>query len=84
MTDSNRGDERFGGSDPLAPSAALLCKLGSLAVHADELINGPGVRTTSEGSFDLQAILVGLSDPEVKAWIEEMDALSLLPKKRDA
>ena len=58
---------------PLAPSLSLLCKLGSLAVHADELT---GIGHT----FDLEAIKSLMSDPEVKAWIKAMGPF--LPVKR--
>lgn len=65
-----------GSSDPLAPSAELLVKLGSLIVHADEAMTPGG------HSFDVEAFRGLLQDPEVVAWLEAMQALALLPVKR--
>jgi hypothetical protein len=61
----------------LTPSTSLLCKLGSIAVHAEEMID-----PKKGHSFDLKALESLLSDPEVKGWIAEMDKLALIPKKR--
>jgi hypothetical protein len=59
------------------PSVALLCKLGSIAVHADEA-------TSKQGHpFDLTAIRGLLDDDEVQEWLKQMDKLSMLPKKRN-
>lgn len=64
-------------SDPLkGVSATLLMKLGSIMVHAEEAL-GPGGH-----AHDLAALRALLSDPEVVAWREAMDALALLPVKR--
>jgi hypothetical protein len=61
--------------DALNPPPAVLAKIGSLAVHMDELI--------SDGHhFDRIAIESLLRDDDVQAWLKEMDALSLIPKKR--
>jgi hypothetical protein len=62
------------GSDPLRPSASLLCKLGSIALHAEELFSPRGHH------FDKTALEVLLNDYEVREWITAMGAL--LPKKR--
>jgi hypothetical protein len=62
--------------DMLKPSAALLCKLGSIAVHAAELTSPDG------HAFDRAAMLSVLSDPEVVGWLAAMDAAALLPKTR--
>lgn len=63
---------------PLLPpiTAALACKLGSIAVHADELTSPLG------HEFDAGAIRSLLSDPEVQKWLAEMAALSFVPLKR--
>lgn len=63
--------------DPLNPSASLLVKLGSLSVHVEEM--------TEAGAhqFDLETVRSLLADPEVVAWRAEMDALALLPVKRN-
>ena len=63
-------------SDPLQPSAGLLCKLGSLVVHADE---GSGKKAHPA---DVDAFFGLLNDPEIQAWLEAMRKLSLLPVKR--
>lgn len=53
-------------SDPLKPSVALLSKLGSIAVHAKELLSPKG------HAFDRSALETLLDDAEIKAWIKEM------------
>lgn len=58
-----------------------LVKLGSIARHVEELIE-EGYTTTEAGSFDMQAILSLLSDPEVHLFMEYMDKMALLPVKR--
>ena len=63
-------------SNPLAPSPAVLSKLGSLAIHAEEMISEDG------HAFDRSAIESLLSDQELREWIRRMDELALLPKKR--
>lgn len=65
-----------GGSDPLAPSVALLCKLGSIIVHVDEGMGAQG------SQFDMAAYTALMDEPEVKEWLAAMQALSLLPVKR--
>lgn len=63
-------------SDPLKPSATLLIKLGSLVVHADEFHSSDGHK------FDKVAFDQLLKDPEVVAWMQAMDKMAFLPKKR--
>lgn len=63
-------------SDPLKPSLTLLMKLGSIAVHAEEIIS-PG-----RHQFDIACTETLLSDPEIKEWIAAMDKMAFLPKKR--
>ena len=58
------------------PSKVLLVKLGSIAVHADEMISGRAHH------FDVAIINGLLNDPEVTEWLKQMDKLALLPKKR--
>jgi hypothetical protein len=60
----------------LAPSMTLLVKIGSIAVHAEEMLSSHGHQ------FDADAIKSLLADPEVVAWRKEMDGAALLPKKR--
>lgn len=52
-------------SNPLKPSLALLCKLGSIAVHAEELCERNCCYKTE---VDRDALLSVLSDPEVQQW----------------
>lgn len=63
--------------DPLKPDAALLVKLGSIAVHADELTGVDG------HTFDREAIRSLVTDPDVVTWVKAMDAMALLPVKRN-
>jgi hypothetical protein len=56
------------------PSIALLCKLGSIAVHVDEALSTEGHQ------LDWTVTRMLLADPEVKQWIADMGAL--LPRKR--
>ena len=62
--------------NPLKPEISLLSKLGSIAVHADEMLSPKG------HDFDKIALTSLLNDPEVKAWIAAMDKMAMLPKKR--
>ena len=62
--------------DVLKPSLALLSKLGSIVVHADEIIS-PGSH-----SFDVAAIRTLLEDAEVRQWIRDMGVY--MPVKRSA
>lgn len=61
---------------PLQPSAALLCKLGSIAVHADEMLSADG------HDFDRVVLQQLIADPEVADWIMQMNALAMVPRKR--
>ena len=65
-----------GPSGVLAPSATTLIKLGSLAVHIEELLSPEG------HELDRSAIEGLLSDPEVAEWLKGMDAMAFLPVKR--
>lgn len=60
----------------LQPSASLLCKLASIAVHADEMLSDDG------HTFDRAALLSAISDPEVADWIGRMTDVALAPRKR--
>ena len=61
-------------NDPLKPSLALLSKLGSIAVHVDEMLGADG------HAFDRAALQTLLDDKEVKAWIKAMGVY--MPAKR--
>lgn len=60
--------------DPYKPSLSLLVKLGSIAVHADELASPDGHH------FDAVALRQLIKDAEVRNWITSMGAF--LPVKR--
>lgn len=62
-------------SDPLKPSPALLCKLGSILVHAEELTSPTG------HIFDHSALKTAW-DYEVIEWMEQMNKMGMLPVKR--
>jgi hypothetical protein len=54
----------------------LAVKLGSIAVHVDEFLSPHG------HEFDKHALRTLIEDGEVKAWLQQMDALAMIPKKR--
>lgn len=60
----------------LAPGTALLAKLGSIAVHTDEMISTDGHH------FDATAIRSLLNDVEIHEWLIAMTDLALVPRKR--
>jgi hypothetical protein len=62
--------------DPLRPPASLLCKLGSLLVHAEEASSESG------HALDWEALESVRTDPEVVVWLAAMQKLALIPLKR--
>jgi hypothetical protein len=68
--------DRLPSAEVMRPSPPLLVKLGSIIVHAEELASPEGHQ------FDLATLQHLLADPDVKAWMKEMDRLTLLPRKR--
>lgn len=60
----------------LAPPLTLLVKLGSIAVHVDEMLSSDGHQ------FDRVALQGLIADPEVIDWIAQMDTAAFVPKKR--
>ena len=63
-------------SDPLNPTITVLCKLGSIAIHVQEMLSVKG------HPFDRAALESLLNDYEVTEWLSTMDTLAMLPKKR--
>lgn len=61
-------------ADPLAPDLPLLMKLGSIVVHAEELISPKG------HLVDRAAITALLANDDVKQWVKDMGVY--LPLKR--
>ena len=62
--------------DPLKPALSLLVKLGSIAVHVDEMLSPKG------HEFDRHALGSLLQDHEVTEWLASMEKSSFIPKKR--
>lgn len=63
-------------NDPFHPKLSLLVKLGSIAVHADEMLS-PGAH-----EYDAEAIKPLLRDPDLKEWIEQMTKKGFMPIQR--
>jgi hypothetical protein len=68
--------QRGESGDPLEPSAALLVKIGSALIHAEEYLS------PDPHPLDLAAFEALMSEPEVTEWLGSMNALALLPVKR--
>jgi len=62
--------------DVFNPPVGLLCKLGSIIVHAEE---GSG---EDSHDFDWVALRTLLADREVQQWLDGMRAKALVPVKR--
>lgn len=65
-------------ADMFKPGPALLCKLASIAVHAEEMLGPNG------HAADRAALLSCLQDPEVAGWMTAMADASLAPVKRSS
>lgn len=59
------------------PELGVLVKLGSIAIHVDEMLSSDG------HLFDKVALQQLLNDSEVKDWLRAMDKMGLVPKKRN-
>ena len=65
---------------------SLEIKLGSIAVHADELLSptdNPTLIAEGGHTVDRDAIKSLLSDPEVRAFLSDMEKGCFLPLRRD-
>lgn len=62
--------------DIIKPNFNVLVKLGSIAVHSEEMLSSGG------HEFDRVALESLLQDKDVIAWLGQMDTLALIPKKR--
>jgi hypothetical protein len=58
------------------PSLSVAVKLASLAVHLEEMLS------PSRHRYDVSAAETILRDPELRAYLAEMDKLTLLPVRR--
>jgi len=73
----------------MKPDIGLLIKLGSIVVHAQEMLEQKEVKHLfasishlAPSQFDRAAIEVLLGDSRVVEWIEEMTKQAFLPVKR--
>ena len=64
-------------ADMTKPSLGLLVKLGSIAVHADEILS------PHREAVDVDAIRSLLEDVEVREWLAQMSKAAFLPVKRN-
>lgn len=60
--------------DPLKPDLPTLVKLGSIAVHVEEMLSAKG------HPYDRNALETLLQEPDVRAWIKAMGVY--MPVKR--
>lgn len=61
---------------PFKLTAALAAKIGSILVHVDEF-------TSSDAhQFDLATMQALIVQPDVQDWLQQLSAMSLVPKKR--
>jgi hypothetical protein len=77
-----------------APSIEALINIGALAIHVEEIVETLGgfdafeaklsVFAAQTARFDIAAMKQCLENAKVRAWLEAMDKLALLPKKRNA
>ena len=63
-------------SHMLRPEPSLLCKLASIAVHADEFLSDDG------HEFDHNTLVALIADKEVSEWLDAMTNAALAPRKR--
>ena len=61
----------------LNPSPALLAKLGSIIIHVEE------GRAAGGHAFDWHTVDVLCADPEVRGWLDGMEAMAMVPLRRD-
>ena len=64
-------------TDMMKPPLALLVKLGSIAVHAEEILS------PHAHQFDIDAIKTLLDDADVREWLDQMGKAAFLPVKRN-
>ncbi len=66
--------------DALKPPPALLCKIVSVLVHADEMRESQNNPHAHE--IDRVALYSALDQPDVKEWVEAMTKMAMAPIKR--
>lgn len=62
----------------LNPTPSLCAKLGSIAVHAEEILGADGHH------FDRLALETVMRDPEVVEWLKQGRKLAMIPEMRNA
>ena len=62
--------------NPMKPEPALLAKLGSIAIHSEEMLSDKG------HGFDRTALESLLKDYDVSIWLAEMDKLSYVTQEK--
>lgn len=77
MTETQEGQR----PDPKKPNLRILARVGSIAVHMEEILSNPATAATLS-QFDAAAIWSLLQDSEVQAWLKQMNALGLVTVKR--
>jgi len=68
----------------LKPTTLQLIKLGSIAVHAEELIAMSDKGDAVAAQFDVAALRSLLQDPDIRAILDDEASAAFLPQKRDA
>jgi hypothetical protein len=63
--------------NPFSLVPSLACKIGSIVVHAEEMMSPSG------HGFDKIALEALLRDGEVQAWLATMRGVGMLPVKRE-
>jgi len=58
------------------PELPVLVKLGSIAVHVEEMLSDDG------HAFDREAIRTLLAQPDLQHWLNGMKTMCLMPVKR--
>lgn len=76
MNGKSRIDGRPPRAYPLQAPTTVMVKLGSIAVHAEEMLGSSG------HPLDRVALEQLLKDEEVVKWLKAMQKLALVPLKR--
>jgi hypothetical protein len=63
-------------SDPFQIKASLAAMVGSILVHVEEGLSDDGHQ------FDWGAVKALLAQPDVRAWVDSLEKIALVPKKR--
>ena len=61
----------------IIPSNEILIKLSSIVIHTEEMLDSNG------HSFDTITLQALLQDTDLQAWIKKLNAMGLVPVKRN-